>query len=345
MRRRLLIIAVLGALLAGSGTLAVWWPPSRSATNGAVAARPLTADEQRSLATLRVVDADHPLFAMTLYGSYDPMRKIAAPVAATGPWACSLFLAAKGPKGPLFARNFDWDPNPALLLTTRPDRGPASISLVDISYLGIDRAEARRLTTDAALQRILLQAVALPFDGMNEHGLAIGMAAVDSAEAPKAPGLPVVGSVRIQRLVLDRARTVDEALALFRGHVIDFSSDPPLHYLLADARGRSAVVEFVDGEMRVIPGAGDWQNMVNFVQYGATERTRRDDRRHSTIAERMGSTGGHLDPGAAMTLLSQVAQPHTQWSAVYELENGTVHLTVDRDYETRREFVLGRQAS
>ncbi|MBC6460286.1 carcinine hydrolase/isopenicillin-N N-acyltransferase family protein [Actinomadura sp. HBU206391] len=339
-RRRLLIIAVLAALLVGSGVFVLWWPSSRSATSGGATAQAFTADERRSLATLRLVDKEHPLFAMTLYGSYDLMRKITTPVTTTRPWACSLFLAAKGPKGPLFARNFDWGPNPALLLTTQPVRGPATISMVDISYVGIDRANAVRLTTDPGLQRLLLQAVALPFDGMNEHGLAVGMAAVDSAEAPKIPGRPVVGSVRIQRLVLDRARTVDEALALFRSHVIDFEEDPPLHYLLADVRGRSAVVEFVGGEMRVIRGAGAWQNMVNFVQSGATEQTKRDDRRHSTIAKRMRSTGGSLDPGSAMTLLSQVVQRHTQWSAVYELRSGSVHISVDRDYGTRYDFAL-----
>ncbi|SEG53767.1 Acyl-coenzyme A:6-aminopenicillanic acid acyl-transferase [Thermomonospora echinospora] len=301
----------------------------------------LTADEQRSLATLRVVDARHPLLAMTLYAPYDPLRPVVAAPATERPLACSLFLARRGPRGPVFGRNFDWLGNPALLLTTRPPRGPASISLVDISYLGITHAKASRVTRDPVLRRKLLQAAALPFDGMNEHGLTIGLAQIPDAEPPRVPGRPTVGSARIQRLVLDQARTVDEAIAVFGRYNVEFApGEPALHYLVADARGRSAVVEFVDGRVKVIRGTGSWQGMVNFVLSGAGEDVKRSDDRYRTIAERMRATGGGLSPAGAMDLLAAVAQRHTRWSAVYELHHGTVHVALGRDYHKRYTFSL-----
>ncbi|WP_067478101.1 carcinine hydrolase/isopenicillin-N N-acyltransferase family protein [Actinomadura hibisca] len=333
--RRAVLLGVPAALAAGCGG------DARSTARSAAA--PLTADERRSLATLKVLDAAHPLLSMTLYGPYDPMRQIALAPVRDRPWACSLFLAGEGPQGPLFGRNFDWDANAALLLTTVPPRGPRTISMVDVSYLGIGREAARRATSDAAVGRKLLQAVGIPFDGMNEHGLAVGMAAVPTGEPPRLAGRPVVGSARIQRLVLDRARTVEEAVAVFARHNVDFGADgPPLHYLLADRNGDSAAVEFVDGRLRTVPGAGNWHDMVNFVLATTPGERRADDRRYRAIAERMRATGGRLDVDGAMDLLRKVEQAHTRWSAVYELRGGTVHLALDRDFRRRRTARLAR---
>ena len=55
------------------------------------------------------------------------------------------------------------------------------------------------------------------------------------------------------RLVLDEAASVREAVAIFRRTAIDFSGGPPLHYLVADASGDSAVVEYVDGRVHGHP--------------------------------------------------------------------------------------------
>jgi hypothetical protein len=328
----ILVLATLGLVSVG-----VW--PSRSGdalTGDSPTGGALTREQQRSLDTLRVIDPGHPLLAMTLYAPYDALRPVAVPPRTGAPLACSLFVAAKGPRGPLFGRNFDWVANPAMVLTTRD-----SISLVDISYLGITRADAGRVTTDPALRRKLLNAAALPFDGMNRHGLAVGMAQIPGAAPPRTAGNPVVGSVRVLRLVLDQARTVDEAIAVFGRYNVEFEpGEPALHYLIADATGRSAAVEFVDGRVRVIPGAGDWHDMVNFVLSGAGEDVRRADDRYSAIAERMRTTGGSLDPDQAMDLLSKVAQTHTRWSAVYELEHRIVHVTLDRQYAKRHTFRL-----
>ncbi|MGC1215398.1 MAG: hypothetical protein WA890_29600 [Micromonospora sp.] len=75
-----------------------------------------------------------------------------------------------------------------MLRTDSPD-GYASVSLVDISYLGVG--------PEPVGDRRLLNAPLLPFDGMNERGLAVGLAADDRATARPVPGRPTVGSVRI----------------------------------------------------------------------------------------------------------------------------------------------------
>ncbi|MFG1904818.1 linear amide C-N hydrolase [Micromonospora carbonacea] len=288
-------------------------PPTPAGTPTASRQDPAQAD--RTLASLRRVD-DLPMWEMTYVGDYDPT--VGTDAAPPSPFGCSLFAASGDPGRPLFARNFDWDANPALVLRTDPPDGYATVSLVDMSYLGVG--------ADPTGDRRLLNAPLLPFDGMNERGLAVGLAADDGATVRAEPGKPMVGSVRILRLVLDQAATVDEAVAVFGRHNLDFDGGPPLHYLLADATGASAVVEFVDGAMRVEKGRGGWQALTNVPVVGVPEERRRADHRYGVLAAALTKAGGVVDDRAALELLNDVRQGHTRWSVTYGLRTGEIHL-------------------
>ncbi len=146
----------------------------------------------------------------------------------------------------LYGRNFDWQYSPALLLFTDPPDGYASVSMVDMEYLGFSGQSFLNLT-DLPLEDIeaLLQAPYLPFDGMNEHGLAIGMAAVPDGDMQADPARETRGSLGIIREMLDHARDAEEAVDILMKYNIDFEGGPPLHYLMADAKGKSVLVEFL----------------------------------------------------------------------------------------------------
>jgi choloylglycine hydrolase len=154
---------------------------------------------------------------------------------------------------------------------------------VDISYLGI--ASGTDLSGDPLARRKLLDAPLLPFDGMNERGLAVGMAADESGSATADPAKPTVGSVRILRLILDRAATVEEALTVMAGINLDFSGGPPLHYLFADRSGASAVVEFQGGQLKIERGGPPWQALTNFRIVGAPESVRQADHRYAVASQ------------------------------------------------------------
>ena len=49
---------------------------------------------------------------------------------------CSTFAAKLADGTPIFGRNFDMYDSPALLVTTRPKDGYASISMVNLAYIG-----------------------------------------------------------------------------------------------------------------------------------------------------------------------------------------------------------------
>lgn len=342
MRRRELLTGVLLVALtgcAGGGappagpTVGAGTGPAVGKSTGSPAgsSRQTPAEAERTLASLRRVD-DLPLYEMTYSGDYEPTVGL-DPAPTASPFGCSLFVAAGDPDRPVFARNFDWDPHPGMLLHTDPPDGYASISVVDLHYLGIDGAPQPG-------DRRLLDAPLLPFDGMNERGLAVGLAADDAATARPEPGRPKVGSVRILRLVLDQAATVDEAVAIFGRYNLDFDGGPPLHYLIGDATGASVVIEWVDGQMRVQRGQGPWQALTNVPVVGVPPEKVREDHRYATIASALTRSGGRADPTAALDLLESVAQPHTRWSVTYDLRTGAVRLVAGQRWARTYQFQL-----
>ncbi len=182
--------------------------------------------ELKTLASLQQVD-DYPLYVMQYFqedGSPQTSGHATARASApTNGWACSLFTVLLDTDHLLYGRNFDWEFSPALLVFTQPPDGYASVSMVDITYLEFDAEGAARLMDIPVEERGgLLGALAFPFDGMNEYGLAIGMAAVSSGDMQPDPSKPVIGSIEIIREILDHARDVDEAVDLFREYNIDF---------------------------------------------------------------------------------------------------------------------------
>lgn len=281
---------------------------------------------------------------MTYDGEYKDLdaqsEAVSHVVAESDRWACSLFAAFGTPGGAVYGRNFDWDFSPVVLLFTHPRDGFASVSMVDITYLGFDGNEVGSVSpTD----KRLLDAPLLPFDGMNEYGLTVGMAAAHgSKERPVDPQKRTVGSLGIIRLMLDHARNTDEAVAVLRDHNIDFTGGPPLHYLIADPSGRSAVVEFIDGTMQVTWNDSPWQIATNFFVTGASDAAKALDGRYATANARLQQTQGQISPQDAMDLLRQVQQDITQWSIVYNMSTGDISVALGRNYENVHSFHLAR---
>ncbi len=268
----------------------------------------------------------------------------------TPSWACSLFAALGDSDNRLYGRNFDWRYSPALLLfTDRPAAGGyASVSMVDIAYFGFDDGAVDLTALPLAERRALLEAPAWPFDGMNEAGVAVGMAAVPKADERNDPGKPAIGSLGVIREVLDRAGSVDEAVAILSSYNIDWEGGPPLHYLVADRTGRAALVEFHGGRIVVLPNAGPWHTATNFTVSAVAGDAAADAvgqcHRYDTLVERLTAASGQLTPTDALDLLQAVAQTEsaTQWSVVYGMSTGHVEVVMGREYGRVHTFRLAR---
>lgn len=300
-------------------------------------------EETATLNSLAQVD-DYPLYTMYYVGAYP--RPVALPQPARlsyGPrlpvlegcsadWGCSLFAALGGEQDRLFGRNFDWNFSPALLLFTNPPDGYASVSMVDIEYLGFSGARAANLT-DLPLEerRALLDAPFIPFDGMNEKGLAVGMAAVPAEDMPYDPQKETIGELGLIREILDHAATVDEAIAILGRYNIDME-EVPIHYLIASASGESVLVEFYRGGMAVFRNQAKWQVATNFLFASTGGMADGMCWRYDHIQTRLGELGGRISMFDAMRLLAEVSQAGTQWSVVYHMNSGSLQVVMGRDY-------------
>jgi choloylglycine hydrolase len=307
----------------------------------------LTEYAFNTLKTLEKVH-DYPLYTMTYHGEYhhragsEPgQRAVTAEVTISNEfaWGCSLFAAFGDEDNMLYGRNFDWEYSPALLLFTNEPGAYASVSMVDIAYLGFGGAKADTLL-DLPLSELeaLLDAPFLPFDGMNETGLVIGMAAVPPGNMQVDPERETIGSLRAIREMLDYAGSVDEALEVLRGFNIDMGGGPPLHYLIADDLGNSVLVEFYEGEMVLIPNEAPWHQATNFLRSAVGESTEGVCWRHDAISVRLQEMGGRVPVEDAFDLLENVSQVGTQWSVVYEMARYQVHVVMGRQYDNVNTF-------
>lgn len=303
----------------------------------------LTPAQAATLSTLRQI-ADYPLYTMHYSSAYPgadssamaaPDRAASAqllPQALSPGWGCSLFAALGAPDSRLYGRNFDWRFSPALLLFTNPPDGYASVSMVDIAYLGFDDERGKGLAGQPlGERRALLAAPELPFDGLNAKGLAVGMAAVPAGDMTPEPQKKTLDEVGIIRAVLDHAATAQEAVDWFGRYNLDMGS-VPLHYLVADAGGHSALVEFYAGERRVIWNARPWQMATNFLVSATAEKPEGHCWRYDQLSQQLTQAEGRLDQPAAMKMLSGVAQNTTQWSIVYGMTTGDIDIAMGGDY-------------
>jgi hypothetical protein len=298
----------------------------------------LSEEEAATLGSLEQVD-EHPLYTMHYYGAYD--ERLSAAPGSPPAWACSLFAALGDADNMLYGRNFDWEFSPALLLFTDPPGGYASVSMVDIAYLGFEGDAASGLTELPLVERqALLDAPRMPFGGMNERGLVIGMAAVSPGDMQPDPDKETTGSLRIIRKMLDRASNVDEALAIIQSYNIDATGGPPLHYLIADASGRSVLVEFYQGEMVIIPNETDWHLATNFLRASVDDPAEGGCWRYDEVSQRLAEAEGQLSTQEAIDLLADVSQEITEWSIVYGISTGDIDVSMGREYDNIHTFHL-----
>ena len=301
-------------------------------------------EETATLTSLEQVD-DHPLYTMRYFGTYPGRgRSSRAPTALAMSmplpaqtscplaWGCSLFATLGDEDNRLFGRNFDWNFSPARRLFPDPADGYASVSMVDIEYLGFAGERSRNLT-ELPLEdlRALLDAPSLPFDGMNETGLAIGMAAVPAEDMPYDPLKRTLDELEVIREVLDHAGTMNEAIEILGSYNVDMGS-VPIHYLIASASGESAVVEFYRGEMVVFRNEAPWQVATNFLLSSTHGNTDGWCWRYDLISRRLYGLEGRISSKKALHLLEDVSQDHTQWSVLYNMTTGDLQIVMGRDY-------------
>ena len=278
---------------------------------------------------------------------------------------CTSFQARKaGGEGFLFGRNYDFFKNPTLVTVSHPKKGYASIAVSDMSHFGYS---LEKLPVSLLSRLSCLAAIYAPVDGMNEKGLCTSIMALPKQASQQDTPRHDVGTTIIMRLWLDRCATVGEALALLE--TVDVRHDAAVgsgyHYLVADAAGDCAVVEFdkEDGWKTLIVRKPEGENsmlVTNHLlspKYYTTEPDPAVGNPHSKSWWRYETAGAYLSAHEGILTLEQaqecLSQVHwkdlvwdngtvedTQYSNVYDQSALTLALRNWNDYETTHRFGL-----
>jgi len=191
-----------------------------------------------------------------------------------------------------------------------------------------------------------------PMTGINEKGLMVSQMWLDETRYPPTDTRPVIGILEWIQYNLDRHGSVAEVLA--DAEALRPMSRATIHYLVADATGDAAALEFLDGKLVVHRGAAMPVRALSNSTYSdsvaAFEGAKGKGQIPTSVSSldrfvraAMLAAGGNVDPIAhGFEILAAVAQPaFTRWSIVYDLSAGEVHFRTEGNRAIRRVALAG----
>ena len=257
-------------------------------------------------------------------------------------FGCSTLSVKDGQGNWLFGRNFDWNSCNAMIVSSLPENGYASISTVNTDFIRMSGVGLSDLPSTVQAM-ICLYA---PLDGMNEKGLVVSVNMIqDTATISQNTDKPDITTTTAIRLLLNRAADVEEAVELLKQYDMHASMGYMMHLALADRNGRSVVVEYIDNEMIVT----DTPVVTNFYLaegekngVGTSQSHERYDILMQALAD--GNTMSMEDVGKALDSVSKDnfgEFESTEWSVVFNQGTGEVHYYHRENYGKNYIFRIG----
>lgn len=285
---------------------------------------------------------------------------------------CSSFTAKSESGDILFGRNYDFSKTNTCIVFTEAQEGRhATISTVDLQFLGMDVEQ----NVEGLMNKITcLAAPYAPLDGINDAGVSCGIYMTyqggdETVATDQNTDKPDFTSTTLLRLILDYADNVQEAVEIASSYDLHDSAKTSYHYMVADASGKSAILEWVagtdatdnDGSKRELKvtyndddahigdaeAASDYQVITNFVIQpgyydGSAPEEKKGYDRYVRIYEELDKTNGVVkDEQAAMDVLSIVGRRTwdndddngcTVHSVVYNLTDKTMLWVPNENY-------------
>ena len=235
----------------------------------------------------------------------------------------------------IFGRNYDW-------IT---DAGMVCTNLKGLSKTSLKTENGETISWVSQFGSITFNQYGkeFPTGGMNEKGLVVELMWLDETIYPSADNRPAIGVLQWIQYQLDNCSTIDEIIATDKKLRISPTGTTPLHYLVADANGNAATVEFLNAKMVVHKGSSLSLPVLTNSTYEESVRSYKNSSTSGNNSlERFGkacsmiqqlNTGNHKKAviDYAFDILGEVAQgDFTKWSIVYDLTNKTIQFKTNR---------------
>jgi len=329
----ILILLASGVISAQDKIINLQFAPAPVSDSATTIARP-------DIVKARGIDRDYStggLYLLSNFGDNDELFQKENQKAIDDPFInhswryCSVFRATAN-DSVLLGRNWDNQNVGSILVSLyRPPQGYASISFsraIDLGF-GENLDLAEFVTTPLGTPLLLAPFYAM--DGINNQGLIATVTGVrQTTHKNNGDKRPIFVTFLIRK-ILDQTKTVDEAIALAQKYVpFDLDSTSlNSHILVADATGKSAVLEYEQDQWRVFYGGTSRQIMTNKPIYNVPEADLRDQCwRYKSISESLDNAGGVIDWRAGLKILRDVSQMGTTWSVIYTVPAKELYFSV-----------------
>jgi penicillin V acylase-like amidase (Ntn superfamily) len=162
---------------------------------------------------------------------------------------CSIFTFVDDTSGIFLGRNFDWGDGCGILLAKyNPPGKYCSFAFSRTEDLKFSRySEPKKFTPEEKVHFLFFPFYAV--DGINEKGLAVGVAGVNSQKLKLSSDKELIFITLFVRYILDNCKNVDEVIQLSKNYnLYDGTLSTISHHLLvADADGASLIIEYKNG--------------------------------------------------------------------------------------------------
>ncbi len=184
----------------------------------------------------------------------------------------------------------------------------------------------------------------LPWAGMNEKGLVISTMALYETENPNPDERPPLVSAYWMQYIFDTCATVDDVIASDKIVRIKDTVD---HYLICDAGGNIAVIEFLDGKMVVYKQESlpikaltnsVYSQCISELNEGNLEKSNNSKKRFAKMQKMLTNyqADSNITPVSySFEILDEVsAGRYTRWSIVFDIKNGIIYF---KTYKNKNE--------
>jgi penicillin V acylase-like amidase (Ntn superfamily) len=242
--------------------------------------------------------------------------------------ACTTFCYADG--GTLvFGRNYDWNVADGMVFVNKRD----------VSKRSLVSAGAATWTSSFGSITFNQYGREFPTGGMNEKGLVVELMWLDDTQYPAHDDRGALPTLQWIQYQLDKSATVQDVIDSDRAVRIASAGSAKIHFLVADASGAVATVEFLNGNL-VAHRGNDLPHPVltndtydRSVAFARKTGKRTGKSSHSSL-DRFARAASYENKAtspanavrSAFGMLADVAQgDHTKWSIVYDIGSRRVY--------------------
>lgn len=252
--------------------------------------------------------------------------------------ACTTFFIHHNGKM-VFGRNYDW----------MADAGMACTNHRGLSKTSMKNEDGKTINWTSQYGSLSFNQYGkeFPTGGMNEKGLVVELMWLDGTMYPKPDDRPAIDVLQWVQYQLDNCATIEEVIATDKKLRI-ISNGTPLHYLVADANGNAATIEFLNGKMVVHKGSSLPMPVLTNDTYDRSVKSNANGTANGNnslerfsiacemIQQYKANPEGKSLVDQSFAILDKVSQgDYTKWTIVYDISDKKIYFKTEKFQQLR----------